>query len=168
MKDFLIAEYKTLILVLLFCGSIFSWFYVRELEKDAEKTKKTEWVYQCLEPGKRVGTYHLGASAPAFDDTWEALTDAVPGMTSWRHQGGDMIINVSADNTIRTIEIYPSDETYETCQADFDNWKKTNQPTASPFKAGALAYYRYAGIHSVSRITDGSITQIGWIVTGVR
>ena len=42
MKDFLIAEYKTLLLVILFCGSIFSWFYVRELEKDAEKTKKTD------------------------------------------------------------------------------------------------------------------------------
>jgi hypothetical protein len=40
MKDFLIAEYKTIILVLLFCGGIFFSFYAREVQKDAEKAKK--------------------------------------------------------------------------------------------------------------------------------
>ncbi|MBQ1266006.1 MAG: hypothetical protein IIY06_04465 [Proteobacteria bacterium] len=168
MKDFLIAEYKTIILVLLFCGGIFFSFYAREVQKDAEKAKAKAWVYQCMTPGKSVGDYVLGKPAPTFDDTWESITDAVPDMTVWRHFGGDMIINVDKNNTIRTIELYPSEERFETCQADFDAWAQNNKSTSAPIKKDDTYYTRYPGILTVSHLSDNALKTFGWIITSTK
>ena len=167
MKDFLIAEYKTIILVLLFCGGIFFWFYERELAKDQAKEEAKAWVYTCMEPGKRVGDYTLGTQAPPLDEHWEKVTNVIPGMTVWRHDLGDIVLNVAPDNTIRTIELYPDEERYEACNADFEAGTKGSSPTVS-IKVDGTLYIRYSGIQSVSRLVEEQQKVVGWIVTSVQ
>ena len=167
MKDFIIAEYKTIILVLLFCGGIFMWFYNRELSKEKAKAEAKAWVYTCLEPGKRVGDFTLGSPAPALDDRWEVVRDVLPGMTVWRQSQGGIVLNVSPDNTIRTIELYPDEANYDACNADFEAGIKGKSPTSS-IKVDGTLYIRYAGIQSVSRLVEEEQKVVGWIVTRVQ
>ncbi len=167
MKDFLIAEYKTIILVLLFCGGIFLWFYERELAKDQAKKEAKVWVYTCMEPGKRVGDYTLGTQAPQQDNTWEIVHDAVPGLTVWRHTNDNIVLNVAPDNTIRTIEFYPDEERYDACNADFEAGTKGKSPSSS-IKVDGTLYIRYSGIQSVSRLVEEQQKVVGWIVTSVQ
>ncbi len=166
MKDFLIAEYKTIILVLVFCAGIFSWFYVRELEKDAQKNAKTDWAYTCMEPGRGVNAYHVGDAAPAFDDSWERVED-VPGITMWRQNGGELAVSVR-DGHIWAIEYAPKDEALRSkCVADLEHWTASHPLNSAPISAGENQYLRYPGVVDIMRSHDGETTHQGWIINSI-
>ncbi len=151
MKDFLVAEYKTILLVLLFCGGVFSWFYMSELQKAEAKEEETEetWNYTCLEPGRMVRSYQIGQAAPAIDETWQAEKEAL-GVTSLKklNDPESLVINVR-DNKIQSIEFFPAAED-KTCADDFTAWKDAGHGLIhESLNVGYRTYNRYDGITDV-------------------
>jgi len=166
MKDFLVAEYKTIILVSLFCGGVFSWFYINELLK-AEPVEEVEevWNYTCLEPGKMVRTYQLGQDAPAFDNTWQSNSEPL-GVTSWKKKDSpeELVINVR-DNKIQSIEFFPAAEE-KACAADFEAWGRSGHSIIhESLNVGYRTYNRYDGITEIQCKTGKDTSEnCGYII----
>ena len=162
-KDFFIAEYKTIILVLLFCGGIFGWFYYSELQK--EEAKKFH-PYECMEPGVRLKDYYIGKTAPQFDDSWEQ-TSELPGLVTWRHQGNDIIINLK-DNIIKTIEYYPAEDDLKKCSEDFKYWRKSHSTKSASIISDNKVYTKYTGVVEVAHAGKSDDERnYGWIINSL-
>lgn len=170
MKDFLLAEYKTIILVLLFCGGVYTWFYLDELEKAESKQNEPieTWTYTCFEPGKMAKGYNIGDAAPAFDDSWKAISEP-QNVTSWQHAGSadDLVLNVRNDR-IRSIEFSLLGEQDNACSDDLTEWLKTHKQLHESLVIGNREYQRYDGMTLILEGSKEDQKQTALIVTSLE
>ena len=126
MHEFLLAEWKTMLAVFVFCSAIFAWFYVDEVQKAEEAAKPYE--YQCLDPGERVLDYALGMPLSALNlGDFELQTDPVFGIKKYRRHDGAVVLHFRNDVLVKA-EWFPQDMD---CGQDFDrlnSFKQVSQP----------------------------------------
>jgi len=178
MRDFLVAEWKTLLFTIVFCSTIFGWFYLDEARRALPETE-TVHSYTCLKPGKALADFELGLSQQAFERSAQAknfsrLSEASPlEMASFVNADGSFRLNFVHDK-LKTIEYYPTAMAPDdACHRDFIEWSRQFPQNAAPIFAEGNAYARHPGIIAV-RHTDSATTPSaaattlrGWIVTPI-
>lgn len=167
MKDFLLAEYKTIILVLLFCGGVYTWFYLNELAKaDSQQNEPIEtWTYTCFQPGKMAKGYIIGDDAPTFDNSWKAISEP-SNVTAWQHAGStdNLVLNVR-NNRIRSIEFSLLSEQNNACSDDLNEWLRTHKQHHESLVIGNREYQRYDGVTVILEGSKDHQKQTALIVT---
>ena len=107
MHSFLKAEWKTILGVFVFCGSIFAWFYVQELRK--AEAEAAPYQYECLRAGDGILDYRLGMTFDELSGGIKDFTrteDAVLGVSRYARADGALALNFR-NNQVVSIEYYP-------------------------------------------------------------
>ena len=172
MHSFLVAEWKTIVAVIVFCGGIFAWFYHEELRREAEEN--APYPYTCLGAGEHFREYLLGT--PMAE-----LQGAVAGFARTRDDGLDVDRFESPDGAyslnfrhgrLAAIEYYPEKDGNAECAADAEHFKSKASTVAQAIPVGGHIDQIYDGMILVqereNRQTDeGEETvyrDVGWVI----
>lgn len=172
MHSFLVAEWKTMVAIAVFCGGIFAWFYVDECQKEAKKD--APHVYTCLGAGAFLKNYHLGSPLEvlAHDlDGFQKTQDEALHLVRYARQDGAIALNFR-NQKLTAIEYYPKfDDDKRACLDDIDAFKQAAQPVAQSIRAGHRVDVIYDGLIHVQEREDSeteegadTLTDVGWIV----
>ena len=153
MHDFLRNEWKTILIVTIFCAIIYGWFYVQDREKKAEAQKP--YAYTCFRPGRSLAQYALGTQKSdvelaAFAPSPSQASDF--GVESWTSSNGDIVLNFRRDK-LATIEFFPSlyDDETGACQRDIDEFLKSYSPIAQSIPVENRTNTAYYGAVYIER-----------------
>ncbi len=174
MNSFLKAEWKTMVSVVVFCGAIFSWFYVKELK--LEKEKNAEYVYECIVAGTSILDYKLGAKLSDLNDRitdFKMTKDDGLNISRYESPDGGVVLNFRKD-VLSAIEYYPEKMPFNSkCVTDAATWKQKKAPVRQSIVSDKTVYVVYAGLtlvqenQSISSDIDKApdYKDVGWIVT---
>ncbi|MCL2325834.1 MAG: hypothetical protein FWC40_04965 [Proteobacteria bacterium] len=182
MRDFLVAEWKTLLFTIVFCSAIFGWFYFDEARHVLSTKAETAHHYTCLKPGEALAGFELGLTQQAFENGAQAknfsrLPDESPlGMASFGNAEGSLRLNFFQDR-LQTIEYYPATMAPDdACRRDFAEWARHSPQNSAPIFAEGNIYARHPGVIVVRHEapdaplsnTNAATTSLrGWIVTPI-
>lgn len=151
MHDFLKSEWKTILIVLIFCSAIYSWFYTDETKRRQEKSKPYE--YTCFMAGKGFQNYLLGDDLTTVDlSSFERTESDAPWVQSYRRKTDGTILNFRK-NKLVSIEFYPQklDNRDHACIQDIEQWTTAQNQAAQTIERGMRKNIPYNGaIHIVS------------------
>lgn len=153
MHDFFRNEWKTILIVTIFCAAIYSWFYVQDSEKKAEAN--SPYVYTCFRPGAALGQFVLGTPKSDVDLSAFAMNPAASGdfgVESWASAKGDITLNFRNEK-LASIEFFPSryGGDIDACKRDIEEFKKNSSPIAQPIPVENRTNIMFAGAVYVSR-----------------
>ncbi len=135
MHDFIVAEWKTLLAVCLFCGCIFGWFYADEIEKAKEDTK--QYQMSCIRPGESVLDYKLGTPRAQFDlSAFTASDSGLPNTTLYQNSDNTTILAFRDDMLVAAQISLDAPDFSDACKDDLKHFKKTASAVAQaiPFE----------------------------------
>ena len=153
MHDFIVAEWKTLLAVLLFCGCIFGWFYADEIEK--AKNDNKQYQMTCIQPGESILGYKIGTPISQIDlSGFMPFDNADLHVTQFRPKDNSDIVLTFRDNKLVTIELTLDNPDFsETCREDLKYFKKKNSPVAQSIAVGDTTDNIYEGLVLVTKTT---------------
>lgn len=170
MYTFLKAEWKTIVTLIIFCGAIFTWFYIDEIRKEELKTKPYE--YECLKSGEGLLSYQLGTHLNALQSQitdFKRTEDKPLNIVRYEQPDGAIALNFRQDILV-SIEFYPqkTDE-IEACASDAAEWQNTQKLIAEPIKAIQYQDFIYEGMVMVMESSSFSsenpeLTLHGWVI----
>ena len=153
MHDFLVAEWKTLLAVLLFCGCIFAWFYADEVKK--AQNDNSQYQMTCIRPGESILDYKLGTPISQID-----LTDFIPSsnanlhVTQYRKNNDSSVTLSFRDDKLITVEVDLQNPDFsDTCREDLKFFKKKQSPVAQSIPVGDTTDNIYEGLVLVTKTT---------------
>lgn len=162
MLEFFRTEWKTILCVFLFCGAVFSWFYVDELKR-RDETVAAPYQYSCLIPGSSLLGYKLGNPAESFDlsDFAEAADDAIH-VKRYTSRDGSCILSFR-DHILSSVSV--RDERLEKepdCKRDEDHFIQSSRTVSQDIPVAQHTNLIYSGVVRVEpNQTDGAAW---WIV----
>lgn len=169
MYTFLKAEWKTIVVLLIFCGGIYAWFYAEEVRK--EELKNKPYTFECLRSGEGILSYKLGTSVSALQaeiQGFQRTEDAPLGLVRYERPDGAFILNFRHDILV-SVEFYPEKtESIAACVSDIAKWKDTYRMIAEPIQTEDLENTIYEGMVQIQRVTKSDENTVikepyGWI-----
>ena len=145
MRDFFKAEWKTIVIAILFCGAIFGWFYHDEIVKSQHKTE--EYVMTCLHPGQSFKDYVLNTPVQSLKlDGFQKTTDDVLHTEIYKSSDNSIVLNIRAGK-LASIEYYfPTDYEADTCYKDTKYWTDKYSEVAESLPEGNRTHHIYQGL----------------------
>ena len=181
MHSFLKAEWKTLLLVFVFGGVLYGWFYHQEVQK-AEKAA-APYEYKCIKAGVGLLEYQLGTSlnelAPQLGD-FKSTADEALNTVRYVRNDGMIALNFTADR-LASAEYWPTDDlSIPSCDIDVVVFAKQNAPVSESISANDQKWIIYDGVVAVesdpqskmleneegTEFTNEKPKKLGWIMTG--
>ena len=162
MLEFFRTEWKTILCVFLFCGAVFSWFYVDELEKRGE-AETTTYQYTCLIPGSALLGYKLGTSAEAFDlSDFAETADDVIHVKRYTSRDGSCILSFR-DNILSSVAVRGERlEKEPDCKRDEDHFIQSSRTVSQAIPVSQHTNLIYSGVVRVEPDQQDGVSW--WIV----
>ena len=152
MHDFIVAEWKTLLAVFLFCGCIFGWFYADEIEKAKEDTKQYQMA--CIRPGESVLGYKLGSSSSQFDLSGFTASDVnLPNTRQYRNSDNTITLTFRDDKLVAAQISLDAPDFSDACKEDLKHFKKTASTVAQAIPFDQSTDNIYEGLVVVTQTT---------------
>ncbi len=171
MHAFLVAEWKTIVAVFVFCGAIFLWFYVEELQR--EEQENAPYPYTCLGAGDHVQKYKLGTPELVLAGELAGFMESREedlGVVRYEKPPYSLTFR---DGVLSAIGYFPGENADATCTEDAEQWKKSASIVAEPIRVSSRVDNIYNGMIQVqeretSTGEDGeeviTYRDVGWIV----
>lgn len=171
MHSFLKAEWKTILIVFVFCGAIYGWFYHDEVVKARELD--APYVYECLRAGDGFLDYALGTPLQTLEPQLQGFTqtrDDLFDVTRYTRPDGAVVLAFRSDK-LTAIEFYPKKtENNPSCTSDIVKWRASQRPIAEEIVADGRQFVIYEGLVEIkeSEPVSGNDTpvyhELGWLV----
>jgi hypothetical protein len=144
-NDFFKAEWKTILVTILFGGAIFGWFYHDEIVKSQQKTE--EYVMTCMHPGVSFKEYALNTPVQSLKlDGFQKTTDDVLKTEIYKNSDNSIVLNVRSGK-LASVEYYFADENAEdTCYKDMKYWTEKYSEVAENLPEGDRTHHIYQGL----------------------
>ena len=154
MRDFIVAEWKTLLAVIIFCGGIFAWFYHDELQNAAQE-QKDEYQMTCLHPGQSVMDYAIGTPSSQYDlSRFERSNDDTFGISTYTRDDGAVTLTFRDDKLVSAEILVGAGVLPIDCLNDYHHYKTTEQPEAESISYGDTTDAIYKGLVVVTQNPD--------------
>lgn len=155
MHDFLVAEWKTLVAVVLFCGCIFGWFYADEVEKS--KIDNAQYQMKCIRPGESVLGYKLGTPVSQLDLAGFTATNGGLENTTQYHSSDDGIVLTFRNDILVAAQIAIDHPDFsDSCKEDLKHFKKSTSTVAQAIPFEKSTDNIYEGLVVVTQTTPAS------------